>query len=163
MKLWADSALLALGLATTACSAIGNNFKQPEIRLDHAVVRGLGLTGGSLDLIVKVENPNNFSLQGTKLQMGFDVEGSHLGDIEYDDNYSVTQAGTTTLTLPLRFGWSGVGSAVRAALSYGDLPYKMKGQATLSTPWGRQVVPFTHEGRAPLTRLGASPIPGTSQ
>jgi LEA14-like dessication related protein len=163
MRLRAERGVLAGALAILACSGIGDNFKQPEIRLDQVVVRGIGLTGGTLDLLLRVDNPNNFTLQGTKLQVGFDVEGSHLGDIEYNDDYSITQGGTTALTLPLRFGWSGVGSAIRAALGYGDLPYKMKGQATIKTPWGQQVVPFTHEGRAPLTRSGSNvALPGTS-
>ena len=144
--------LLAVAVSLTACSGIGNNFRQPDIRLDHAVIRGVGLSGGNLDLVVKVDNPNNFTLQGTRLEIGVEVEGQHLGDISYDDNFSVSQNGTTTLTMPLRFGWAGVGSAVRAALGYGDLPYKMKGQAELSTPWGRQKVPFTREGRVPLMR-----------
>lgn len=150
-----------LALAGAACAGIGDIFKEPDIQLDQAVLRGVGLTGGNLDLVVKVENPNNFTLQGTKLQVGFDVEGSHLGDITYDDDFAVSENGTTTITLPLRFGWSGVGSAVRTALGYGDLPYKMKGQATLTTPWGNKVVPFTHEGRVPLTREGGNiAIPG---
>ena len=69
--------------------------------------------------------------------------------------------GTTTLTLPLRFGWSGVGSAVRAALGYGDLPYQMKGQATLRLPGGlNKRFPSPTEGRVPLTRAGTVAIPG---
>ena len=160
MTLRSQSFLLVL-ISSAACSGIGNNFRQPEIQLDHAVVRGIGLSGGNLDLVVKVENPNNFRLQGTRLEMGVDVEGQHLGDITYDDDFSVAENGTTTLTLPLRFGWAGVGSAVRAALGFGDLPYKMKGQAQLRTPWGRAEVPFTREGRVPLTRPGGNiAIPG---
>jgi LEA14-like dessication related protein len=145
---WTIAALVGI-----ACAGLGNNFKEPNIQLDHAVVRGVGLAGGNLDLIVKVENPNNFTLHADNLEVGIDVEGSHLGDISYEDDFAVTQNGITTLTLPLRFGWFGVGSAVRAALGYGDLPYTMKGQATLQLPGGAHtVVSFTHEGRAPLTR-----------
>jgi LEA14-like dessication related protein len=144
-------------LAGLACSGLGDNFKEPDVRLDHAVVRGIGLAGGNLDLVVKIQNPNNFTLQADKLEVGIDVEGSHLGDITYNDDFAVTQNGETTLTLPLRFGWFGVGSAVRAALGYGDLPYTMKGQATLKLPGGAHtVVSFTHEGRAPLTRSSDS-------
>jgi LEA14-like dessication related protein len=159
------SALAGVMLVTAGCSGIGANFREPDIRLDHAVLRGVGLSGGNLDLVVKVDNPNNFTLQGTKLEVGIDVEGSHLGDITYDDDYAVPQNGQTTITLPLRFGWFGVGSAVRAALGYGDLPYKMKGQATLKLPGGfRKAVSFTHEGRAPLTRPGGNvAIPGVGQ
>ena len=126
MSVRAQSCLLALALSIGACGGIGDNFKEPDIQLERAVVRGVGLTGGNLDLGVKVDNPNAFSLQGTKLKVGFDVEGQHLGDITYDDEFAVPENGTTTITLPLKFGWAGVGSAVRAALGYGDLPYKMK-------------------------------------
>jgi LEA14-like dessication related protein len=148
-------------LAGAACTSLGLSFKEPDIQLDHAVVRGIDLTGGNLDLVVNVQNPNNFTLHGTKLQLGLDVEGSHLGDLTYDSDFAVSQNGTTTLTLPLRFGWSGVGSAARAALSYGDLPYQMKGQLTLALPGGlNQSVSFTHEGRVPLTRAGTVAIPG---
>jgi len=161
----AQPCLLMLLLWSAACSGLGLNFREPDIQLDHAVLRGVGLTGGNLDLVMKVENPNNFTLQGTKLQLGVDVEGSHLGDITYDNDFTVSENGQTTITLPLTFGWAGVGSAVRAALSYGDLPYKMNGQATLRLPGGvKTVVSFTHEGRAPLIRSGGNvAIPGVGQ
>jgi LEA14-like dessication related protein len=153
--------VLALLTLVGACSALTEIFKEPDVRLERVVVRGVGMSGGNLDLIVDVENPNGFTLHGTKLEVGFDVEGQHLGDIAYDDDFSVSENGRTTLTLPLTFGWAGVGSAVRAALGSGDLPYKMKGQVELRTPWGRKEVPFTREGRVALTRLArALAIPG---
>jgi len=148
-----------LALAGAGCTGFGDNFREPQLRLEQAVVRGIGLTGGNLDLVVTVQNPNNFALRTDKLQVGFDVEGSHLGEVIYDDDFTVTQNGETTLTLPLRFGWVGVGRAVWAALGYGDLPYTMKGQATLRIPGGfRKVVSFSHEGRAPLTRSGGGAL-----
>ena len=73
--------LLPLVLLSAACSGLGFNFKEPDIQLDRAVVRGVDLSGGNLDLVVKVANPNDFTLQGTRLQVGVDVEGSHLGDV----------------------------------------------------------------------------------
>lgn len=164
MRLTVSFGLLGLAMVTGACSVIGEIFKQPDVQLERVVVRGIGLTGGNLDLIVGVENPNNFELQGTRLEVGFDVEGRHLGDIAYDNDFSVAENGRSTLTLPLTFGWAGVGSAVRAALASGDLPYTMKGQVELKTPWGRKEVPFTREGRVPLTRLAqALTLPGYAQ
>ena len=155
---------LALVTGLGACSAISELFREPDVQLERVVVRGIGMTGGNLDLIVNVENPNSFTLHGTKLEVGFDVEGQHLGDIAYDDDFSVNENGRTTLTLPLTFGWAGVGSAVRAALGSGDLPYKMKGQVELRTPWGPKEVPFTREGRVALTRLArALANPGYSE
>jgi LEA14-like dessication related protein len=139
-------------LALAGCAAIGDLFQEPDVHLNRVNVRGIGVTGGTLDLVVGVHNPNRFDLRGTKLQLGFDVENSHVGDVAYDDDFSVTQKDTTTLTLPVSFSWTGVGSAVRAALNYGEIPYTMKGQATFETPWGNRTVPFSHSGLAPLTK-----------
>lgn len=164
MKAHAGLWVSALTVFLTGCAGIGEIFKEPEVRLERAIVRGISLTGGNLDLVVKVDNPNNFTLHGTRLEVGLDVEGSHLGDITYDDDFSVTESGATTVTLPLQFGWAGVGGAVRTALSSGELPYKMKGQLELETPLGRRKIPFTHEGRVPLIRSpGTLAIPGQTQ
>jgi LEA14-like dessication related protein len=153
---WAGLAGLA------ACAGLGNPLEDPDVRLNRVVVRGVGLTGGTLDLIVGVHNPNNFDLRGTELRVGFDVEDAHVGDVSYGQDFAVQRGDTTTLTLPLRFEWAGVSSAVRAALGYGEIPYTMKGELRLQTPFGTASVPFTREGRAPLTRTGARiPVPGT--
>jgi LEA14-like dessication related protein len=151
------AALLTTGAA--GCSGLGDNFREPDFNLNRVVVRGLGVSGGNLDLVMNVSNPNSFALRGTKLEAGFDVEGSHVGTVTYTDEYNVPDRDSSTITLPLRFDWGGVGSAFRSALQYGDIPYTLKGQATLSTPFGRRVVPFTKRGRAPLTRSGGA-IPG---
>jgi LEA14-like dessication related protein len=157
MRLRGAAGLLGLGAALAGCAAVGNALRNPEVELEQVVVRDVGVRGGSLDLLVGVENPNAFDLRGTEVELGFDVEGSHVGDVRYADDFSVNSGGRTTLTLPLRFEWAGVGSALRTALSQGDIPYEMKGQIRLQTPWGAQSVPFTREGRVPLSRVGALP------
>ncbi len=149
---WASLMGLAAGLG--GCAGLGNTLKEPDVRLERVVVRDVSVRGGNLDLMVDVGNPNPFDLRGTEVELGFDVEGSHVGDLRYADEFSVDRGGRTTLRLPLRFEWAGVGSALRTALSSGEIPYEMKGQIRLQTPWGAHSVPFTREGRAPLTRVG---------
>ncbi len=157
MRLRVGAGPLMLCAVLAGCAALGNALKDPEVELQQVVVRDVGVRGGSLDLLVGVENPNAFDLRGTEVVLGFDVEGSHVGDVRYDSDFSVNSGGRTTLTLPLRFEWAGVGSALRSALTAGAVPYEMKGQITLQTPWGAQSVPFTRQGRVPLTRAGALP------
>jgi LEA14-like dessication related protein len=142
-----------LGAALLAgCAGLPDLFTPPAFHLDRVVVRGVGVTGGTMDLVLGVYNPNQFALRGTRLQVGFDVEDSHVGDVEYDDDFQVQKGDTTQLTLPLRFDWSGLAGAARTVLSSGDIPYTLKGQLTVATPLGDRVVPFTREGRAPLSR-----------
>jgi len=160
MRLRTRLSALAGMLLLAGCAGIGETLKEPEIHLNRVVLKGVNLTGGVLDLELGVLNPNHFDLQGTRLQVGFDVQDSHVGDVEYRSEFQVLKGDTTAVTLPLRFNWSGVNAAVRSALGSGGLPYTMKGQLTLRTPIGPRVVPFTRQGRAPLTRLGARiPIP----
>ncbi|HEU5170124.1 MAG TPA: LEA type 2 family protein [Gemmatimonadales bacterium] len=151
---WVVAAVAVVAAMTGCGPGLGADFIRPRIQLDRVIVRGVGLTGGNLDLVVNVANPNRFDLRGTRLDAGFDVEDSHVGTVTYDADYVVPKGDSTVVTLPLRFEWRGVGGAFRSALQYGDIPYTMKGQATLETPVGRQVVPFTLRGRAPLTRPG---------
>ena len=160
MRLVTVAALLGSALALGGCAGLGDLFKEPTFRLDRVVLRDVGLRGGALDLVIGVDNPNQFDLHGTGLTVGFDVEQSHLGDVRLANDFAVTKGSVTTLTLPLRFEWAGVGNAVRAALGSGEVPYTMKGQARLQTPFGQYDVPFQSEGRVPVTMpQGVLPTP----
>lgn len=147
----ATAALLGTALALGGCAGLGDLFKEPTFRLERVMVRDIGLRGGVLDLVIGVDNPNQFDLHGTSLTVGFDVEQSHLGDVRLTNDFAVTKGSVTTLTLPLAFEWAGAGNAVRAALGSGEIPYTMKGQARLQTPFGQYDVPFQSEGRVPVT------------
>ena len=149
--------VVSVGVAASllAC-AIPRTFIDPQVQLRAVGVRGLDLTGGTLDLHLDVYNPNQFDLRGTRIELGFEVDGSHVGDIALDDDFNVTDGDTTRVVLPLRFTWTGANAAARAALNYGEIPYTMMGQVQLDTPIGARVVPFTRSGRAPLTRGGRS-------
>ena len=104
--------------------------------LQRAAVRSVGLTGGTLDLVIGVYNPNPFDLQGTRLQLGLDVEDSHVGDVDYSSEFQAQKGDTTVLTLPLSFTWNGLAAAARTALGTGELPYTLKGQLSVTTPIG---------------------------
>jgi LEA14-like dessication related protein len=157
-------AAVTLALAAlSGCAGLGNALREPDIRLDRVIVRDIGIRGGKLDLEVEVANPNGFDLRGTELALGLDVEDSHLGDVRISDEFTVDRNGSTSLTLPLQFEWAGVGGALRTALSQGEIPYEMKGELSLQTPWGAHSVPFTKTGRAPLTNLVGVPAVGTSR
>jgi LEA14-like dessication related protein len=157
MRLGGAAGSLMLAAALSACAAVSSSLQDPEVKLERVLVRNVDVRGGELELQLGLENPNPFDLRGTEIALGFDIEGSHVGDVRYADDFNLEQGGRTTLSLPLRFEWAGVGTALKTALSSGEIPYDMKGQLTIRTPWGAQSVPFTREGRVPLSRVGAQP------
>lgn len=158
VRQWAAGA--ALTAFAAGCAGLSGVFQDPDVHLDRAMLRNVSATGGTLDLLVGVHNPNRFDLRGLRVQLGLDVEASHVGDLEYGDEFRVQQGETTVLRLPLRFTWSGLAGAARTALRAGDLPYTLKGQLTLDTPLGLRKVPFTRDGRVQLARGDATiPLP----
>ena len=40
-------------------------FKEPVVTYKDAVITGLGVSGGSLEVVLNVYNPNSFRLDGT--------------------------------------------------------------------------------------------------
>lgn len=157
MRLGGAAGAVMLAAALAGCAAVGNALRDPQVELERVLVRDVGIRGGELELQLAFENPNPFDLRGTELRLGFDVEGTHVGDVRYSDDFSLERGGRTGLMLPLRFEWAGVGTALKTALGSGEIPYTMKGLITIQTPWGAQDVPFTSEGRVPLSKVGALP------
>lgn len=153
---------MAIALAG-GCAGLGmNKFQEPTLELTTVVIRGIGITGGSLDLMLDVNNPNNFDLKGTRLDLGLDVEGTHFGDVQLNDAFNLPKGKNTTVVVPLTFQWAGVGAAARSAMSYGTVKYDLKGTASLQTPFGLERVPFARSGSVALngTRPGtAAPTP----
>jgi LEA14-like dessication related protein len=122
------------------------------VALTQVAVRGIGLTGGSLDLVTVMGNPNDIDLRIVAIDAGFDVERGHVGEIHTTQGYIVPAHGTAPVTLPLRFDWSGAGDAFRTALGYGDIPFLFRGQVTLDVAGRLVKIPFTREGRVPLVK-----------
>src|SRR5690348_14490864 len=61
--------LLAMTVvAAAACNTLGKQaFREPVVTLADVKVTGVGLTGGSLDVVLNVENPNDFRLDATQM------------------------------------------------------------------------------------------------
>ena len=152
---------LVVVMGSAGCAALSMaNFQEPTVELRTIIVRGIGLTGGTLDLELEVTNPNNMDLRGTRLEVGLDVEGTHLGDVELNDAFNLPKGKPTTVIVPLTFNWAGVGAAARSALGYGTVKYDIKGAASLQTPWGLERVPFSRSGSVALNQTRPSGTTG---
>ncbi|MEP7325432.1 MAG: LEA type 2 family protein [Gemmatimonadota bacterium] len=139
--------LVGMAAGLGACASLGmGKFQEPDVRLQGVQVRSIGLVGGTVDLYLDVNNPNEFDLRGTRMQLGLDVENTHFGDVDFNDAFNLPKGQTVTVVVPLSFVWAGVGEAARSALNYGTVKYTLKGTASMQTPFGTQAVPFTRSG-----------------
>ena len=73
--------LVLVGLAAAAafgaygCASIGRNaFAEPVVTLRDVKLQGIGMTGGSFDVILSVYNPNGYRLDATQLNYNLFVD-----------------------------------------------------------------------------------------
>ncbi len=153
VMLTAGIAALAGLLGACGGGQRGPLLLEPEVQLRQVAVRGLGLTGGSLDLTVDVDNPNDLDLRVIGIDAGLDTPNGPVGSIRSRQVEDLPARGQATIVVPLRFGWDGVRSGLRTALGYGDLPYRFSGRVRVV--YGDRVLsyPFTREGRVPLVNV----------
>ena len=69
-----------------------------------------------------------------------------------DQQFTVQNGDSTTLTLPLTFTYAGLGAAARQIQNQGSVNYRVKGEIEVATPIGRFTRPYDQSGRYTLFR-----------
>jgi LEA14-like dessication related protein len=140
-----------------ACSTLGRAaFKQPVVNLRDVRVRGIGLTGGTIDVLLNVYNPNHFRLDASRLTYRVALAGDSvtLANGAIDSRFSVQDNDSTVVTIPVSFTYAGIGSAGRSLLNSGAVDYHVLGDVTVSTVVGNFTVPYSSTGRFTTTGIG---------
>jgi LEA14-like dessication related protein len=119
-------------------------------------LRGVGITGGQLDVDLAVFNPNHYRLDATKLTYTVNMAGDsvHIADGEYASHFTVNEGDTAKVTLPVSFTYAGLGAAGRSLLNTGAVNYHVSGNLTVGSPVGSFNIPYSQTGR--FTTTGAS-------
>jgi LEA14-like dessication related protein len=131
-----------------ACASLGSGvFQEPIVTFKDLKVRGLGLSGGTLDAYVNVYNPNGFRLDATRLTYNVMVGQNQLGTGALDSRFTVQNKDSTTVRIPIDFTYLGIGAAARSMMNQGSVPYTVTGDVTVTTPVGNFTVPYTGSGR----------------
>jgi LEA14-like dessication related protein len=143
-----------LAVLSFACATLGRlSFKEPELTLQEIDVTGIGLTGGTFDLVFDVWNPNDYRLRSTRLEIGIDLEGTHFGDALLDRPLDLSPTNHSRVAVPVRFEWAGIGAGAKALLTRRAVGYAITGAVLLDTPLGDRRVALTGQGNVPLMKL----------
>jgi LEA14-like dessication related protein len=142
--------MLVVSLVTIAgCSALGRQaFQNPVVNLRNVKVRSLGLSGGNLDVVLSVYNPNGYRLDATRLTYNLMVADSvSLATGALDTRTTVQAADSTLVTVPVAFTYSGLSSAVNQIFQTGAVNYRVAGDVTVGSVVGNFTVPYSSTGR----------------
>jgi LEA14-like dessication related protein len=144
-------AVMALASMATvgACSMLGRQaFVDPIVHLRNVKVRSLGLSGGNLDVVLSVYNPNGFRLDATRLTYNLFVGDSvNLAAGALDTQTTVQASDSTLVTVPVSFTYSGLSSAANQILQTGAVNYRVTGDVTVGTVVGNFTRPYSATGR----------------
>ena len=144
----AAAVLAAFAIAGRASLGALGGFKEPIVSFKDLRVRGLGLSGGSLDAYLNIYNPNGFRLDATRLSYTVTVgDNAQVGTGILDSRFTVQDKDSTTVRIPIDFTYSGIGAAARQIMQSGSVPYNVKGDVTVTTPVGNFTVPYSGTGR----------------
>lgn len=148
----------ALALVFAGCGTV---FRQPQVTLEGVELGGLGFTGGTVIVNVRVVNPNRFTLSADKLDYQLAVRDPDKSGAEewvdfasgtHDERFTVGPKRTETVRVPVEFTYSSVGSAALALVRAGKFDYRATGSVDVQTPVGTHGVPFQKRGS--VTMLG---------
>lgn len=144
-----------LVVTLSACATLQNvlKFEEPQIALQEINVTGLGLSGGTLDLVFDVYNPNQYRLRSTRLEVGLELAGTDFGEALIDKPLDLSPENHSRVLMPVRFTWAGVGAAARSLLQSQELPYGITGAVLVDTPIGERRVELKSKGNVPLRKL----------
>jgi LEA14-like dessication related protein len=147
--------VIVLSVAASACATLRNalNFEEPQIQLQEIHVTGMGLSGGTLDLVFDVYNPNQYRLRSTRLEVGLELASTDFGEALIDKPLDLSPQNHSRVVMPVRFTWAGVGAAARSLLQSQELPYGITGAVILDTPIGERRVQLKDTGKVPLRKL----------
>jgi LEA14-like dessication related protein len=141
-------AAAAVTIAGGACASLARNvFEEPVVTFKEVRLNGLGVSGGDLDVLLNVYNPNNFALKATRLTYKLLVDSVPVGDGALADKFEVPKKDSSTVRIPISFNFAGLGSAGRDIINRGTVNYRVMGDVTVDTPIGNFTRPYDRTGK----------------
>lgn len=137
-----------LVIGGTACASIARGaFKAPVVNVREFAITGLGLTGGSVDIVLSVYNPNGYKLDALSMTYQVDVDSLKLGSGMLDKRFVVAGNDSSIVHVPVQFTYAGLGAAGRSLLTAGAINYRVHGDFSVGTPVGNFSRPYDRKGR----------------
>lgn len=139
-------------MAVSGCSML---VDEPLVRVADVQAASIGLTGGTLRVIVELENPNRFGLKSNyfnyRLELAEEpgVETTMwrtLFDGEREGVVEIPSHQTARVEVEVPFEYAEVGVVVGRLLREGELEYRFSGSLEFRTPVGGIHVPFDEQG-----------------
>ncbi len=142
------AALALLLAAASACTSLkqlaASGLASPEVALTAISAQGLDLSGVTMLVRLRVDNPNNVALDLESLTYKLAIEGEQVFEGVMPEGLKLAARGPTPVELPVRLSWLDLPKVARAFLSKPEVAARVSGTAGIGTAFGVLDVPFQH-------------------
>ena len=128
------------------------NLVSPQVEVAGIKLASIGLTSGTFDVTLRVNNPNSVSLDGTGLTATIQAKGSPFAQVDLSRAFSLPKGEAVSLVVPVTVQWNGATAAVRELIGAGSVPYTIGGRVTVDTPIGARGLDFSTSGTVSVVR-----------
>jgi len=119
----------------SACASLGKSvFATPTVELKDLKVRSIGLQGGSVDVIVTVDNLNDYRLDATHLTYNLYVDTNKVFFGEIKRTVTLEPNKKTEVVIPVAFSIQDLMRATQLLGKTGGVDYRVEGEVTAVTP-----------------------------
>ena len=139
--------VFALLLGSTGCRSLARAaFIPPAVAVEDTKVRSIGLRGGTLDVLLRVENPNDFRLDVAGVRYVVWVDSTQVATGSVERVVTLPPRSSTVVEVPVEFLLEAMRVVMVRFVSTGSVPYRVSGEFQYVTPFGRITRPFESGG-----------------
>jgi LEA14-like dessication related protein len=150
-KVWHHCRILFL-FAFSIClmSCMNWILENPSFTLRKVSLSPISYTETTFLLDLDVENPNRFDLTLKSFECSIYLKNAEIGTGRMEKEVLIPSSSTTRIQVPLIVNFKDLSKIMKVIFTEDDLPYRIEGNANVSSVFGSINFPFSKEGRLTL-------------
>lgn len=137
--------LFAVSICLMSCATW--ILENPSFTLRGVSISPISFTESNLLLDLDVQNPNHFNLTLKSFGCNIYLKDEEIGNGRLGKEILIPSSTTTQIQVPLSVKYKDLSGILKVILTEHDLPYKIEGNANVSSVFGSLNFPFSKDGR----------------
>jgi len=137
--------LFAVSIYLMSCATL--ILENPSFTLRKVSLSPISFTESNLLLDLDVQNPNHFDLTLKSFGCSIYLKNEEIGNGHLGKEILIPSSTTTQIQVPLAVKYKDLSGILKVILTEHDLPYKIEGNANVSSVFGSLNFSFSKDGR----------------
>ncbi|MBN1473164.1 MAG: LEA type 2 family protein [Syntrophaceae bacterium] len=136
--------LFAFSISLMSCAHL--ILQNPSFALRKVSLSPISFTESNLLLDLDVQNPNRYNLTLKSFECSIYLKNEEVGNGRLEEEILIPSASITQIQVPLNVKYKDLREILKVLFTERDLPYKLEGNANVSSIFGSLNFPFSKDG-----------------